>query len=383
MAGTPLPRRLILVDLGYQGTIQECLQRVLQHEGRDVTTHGLYLVTGGEVGRAQATGAVAEGWLAENGQPIAMAHTFMRSPEIAEQSLMADCGTTIGHTPDGEPILDEFRVPSRQRSQVAAIQRGVLTYVRGWREQREADPAAADVDLRRRYQAICIRMVARPLEEELTLFGNWRHDENFGSGTSRGLAEADGLEAWELAHMSAHQLASLSMAQVHWPFGLARRMGPVMGEAVTNIFLRNAPPESFESAHEGQNLVAYVDTGKGFHSDAASVHPFLLNNRGRVWKRFTLQPQKTGVRSLGFSIGRKDQVVQLTGIAVRSAAPERKESVTRIPHDALEKLGYRHLWQNLYVVEEDPALIVVPLENLPTDTDRVDVDLFFGVVEAA
>lgn len=383
VAGTPLPRRLILVDLGYQGTIQECLQRVLLHEGRDVTTHGLYLVTGGEVGRAQATGAVAEGWLAENGQPIAMAHTFMRSPEIVEQSLMADCGTTLGHAPDGDPILDEFRVPSRQRSQVTAIQRGILTFVRAWREQRETQPIGEAVDLKERYQAICIRMVARPLPVELELFGCWRHDENFGSGTSRGLAEADGLEAWELAHMSAHQLASLSMAQVHWPFGLARRMSPVMGEAVTSIFLRQAPPESFESAHEGQELVAYVDTGKGFRSDASSVHPFLLNNRGRVWKRFTLQPRKPRVRSLGFSIGRKDQVVQLTGIAVRSAASQREECVTRIPHDALEKLGYRHLWQNLYVVEEDPALIVVPLENLPADTDRVDVDLFFGVVEAA
>jgi FMN phosphatase YigB (HAD superfamily) len=383
VAGTPLPRRLILVDLGYQGTIQECLQRVLQHEGRDVTTHGLYLVTGGEIGRAQATGAVAEGWLAENGQPVAMAHTFIRSPEIAEQSLMADCGTALGHASDGEPILDEFRVSSRQRAQVAAIQRGMLTYVRAWRELRETEAIGETVDLKPRYQAICIRMVARPLPEELKLFGSWRHDENFGSGTSRGLAEANGLEEWELAHMSAHQLASLSMAQVHWPFGLARRMSPVMGEAVTNIFLRTAPPESFESAHEGQNLVAYVDTGRGFRSDGSSVHPFLLNNRGRVWKRFTFQPGKPRARSLGFSIGRKDQVVQLTGIAVRSAAPQREESVIRIPHDALEKLGYRHLWQNLYVVEEDPALIVVPLADLPADTDHVDVDLFFGVVEAA
>lgn len=383
VAGTPLPRRLILVDLGYQGTIQECLQRVLEHEGRDVTTHGLYVVTGGEIGRAQATGAVAEGWLAENGQPVAMAHTFMRSPEIVEQSLMADCGTALGHAPDGAPVLDEFRVSPRQRSQVAAIQRGMLTYVRGWREQREAQPVDATDDLKPQYQAICVRMVARPLPEELQLFGDWRHDENFGSGTSRGLAEADGLAEWELAHMSAHQLASLSMAQVHWPFGLARRMGPVMGEAVTNIFLRNAPPECFESAHADQQLVAYVDTGKGFRSEASSVHPFQLNNRGRVWKRFSLQPRQPHVRSLGFSIGRKDQVVQLTGIALRSAAPRREESVTRIPHDALEKLGYRHLWQNLYVVEEDPALIVVPLEGLPADTDRVDVDLFFGVVEAA
>jgi FMN phosphatase YigB (HAD superfamily) len=383
IAGTPLPRRLILVDLGYRGTIQECLQRILQHEGRDVQTHGLYLVTGGEVGHVQATGAVAEGWLAENGQPIAMAHTFMRSPEIAEQSLMADCGTTLGHSTDGDPILDEFRVPPRQRAQVAAIQRGMLAYARSWRQHREIQGIGDTAHLKKHYQAICIRMVARPLPVELELFGRWQHDENFGSEKSRGLAEVEGLDEWALAHMSAHQLASLTTAQVHWPFGFARQLSPVMGEAVTNIFLRTTVPETFESAHEGQNLVAYWDTGKGFRSGESSVHPFLLNNRGRVWKRFTLHTRQLRVRSLGFSIGRKDEVVQLTGIAVRSTAPRGEEIVSRIPHEALEKLGYRHLWQNLYVVEEDPALIVVPLQDLPSDADRVDVDLFFGVVKAA
>jgi hypothetical protein len=109
--GPDRPRRVAVVDLGYHGTIQGTLQRILDHEGAGVATHGLYLVTGDRTHVAQAGGAVVEGWLAANGQPVAVAHTLVRSPQVIEQSLMADCGTTLGHDAQGAPVLDAFLVP--------------------------------------------------------------------------------------------------------------------------------------------------------------------------------------------------------------------------------------------------------------------------------
>ncbi len=372
--------RIALVDLGYKGTIQECLQRIFDRERPELKSHGLYLVTGGDVFETQATGAPAEGWLAENGQPIAMAHTFMRSPEIVEQSLMAPVGTCIGHAPSGEPVLDALHVPADQLAQIAAIQRGVLIHAEAWRRHREDMPLPDAGQLRALYQAICIRAVARPLPVELELFSGWHHDENFGAATARGLCEIVGVADWELSHMSPHQLASLPASRLYWPCGLAHRLHPAMGEAVANIFLRTADPAVFDAAHDTQYLVAYWDTGDGFNREQASIHPYRLNNRGRVWQRFNLGHKGTPARRLGLSVGLRDQVLSLAGVAVHGHADHGRSFTRRLPHEIVEKLGYRHLGRNLYQVDADAPLLVVPLEDVPADTRQVDVDIFFGLV---
>lgn len=374
--------RIALVDLGYKGTIQECLQRIFDRERPQLKSHGLYLVTGGEVFETQATGAPAEGWLAENGQPIAMAHTFMRSPEIVEQSLMAPGGSCIGHTRSGEPVLDALHVPAEQLAQIAATQRGVHVFAEAWRRHRESMTLPDAGQLKALYQAICIRAVARPLPIELELFSDWHHDENFGTATARGLCAIAGSADWELSHMSPHQLASLPMSRLHWPFGLAHRLHPAMGEAVANIFLRTADPAVFDAAHDTQYLVAYWDTGGGFNREQASIHPYRLNNRGRVWQRFTLGRDRHGAaaRRLGLSVGLRDQVLSLAGVAVHGNSDHGRSFTRRLPHEMVEKLGYRHLGRNLYQVDADAPLLVVPLEDVPADARQVDVDLFFGLV---
>ena len=381
LGGDP-PARLALVDLGYKGTIQECLQRIFDREGTGVTTRGLYLVTGGKVYETQATGASVEGWLAENGQPIAMSHTFMRSPEVFEQSLMAPCGTTLGHTPQGEPVLDDFHIPPRQRDQIAAVQRGLITYVDLWREHKDACGIRDAARLDKFYRAICIRAVARPLPVEIELFGDWVHDENFGSGHARTLTSVDGLDEWELAHLSPHQLASLPMSRVHWPFAFARKISPAMGEAVTNIFLRTVEPEVFDFAGDPQVMAVYWDTGKGFRKEQALVQPYRLNNRGNVWQRFTLRLDEKGPRPrrIGLSIGTRDQVIRLTGIALRASTGNGEEKTVRIPHDAVEKAGYHPVHGNLYLVTEDPPLLTVPVNGIGEGAKTVHVDVFFGVV---
>ncbi len=381
VAGDLRGRRVAVVDLGYKGTIQASLQTILDREGWKTQTHGFYVVTGGDVHETQATGAVVEGWLAENGQPVTMAHTFMRSPEIVEQSLMAPCGTTLGHTETGEPLLDEFRAPDAQRDRIAAVQRGLMSYVEAWSRKRAGTVAETAGD-RSVLQAICIRSVARPLPVELDLFGDWVHDENFGSADARRLAEATEVDEWELAHMSAHQLASLPSSRLYWPFGLAHRISPVMGEAVAGIYLRAAQPEAFDSAHRTQHMVVYWDTGRGFNPEEASIRTYRINNRGKVWERVSLQLGDNGgrARQMGFTIGSKDQVLDLTGIAVHPVSRTGVRGTERLSPDRIRKLGYRHLGRNLYLVEEDPSLLVVPVDTVPADTDRIDVDLFFGVV---
>ena len=368
-----------IVDLGYKGTIQACLQTILNKVNKATVTRGLYLVTGGDVYKTQATGAIAEGWLAENGQPISMAHTFMRSPEIIEQSLMAQCGTTLGHDETGNPVLDDIYIPAQQNSQIREIQKGMLTFCKMWANRKSPTDRDAMSHLRNICRRICIRSVAEPLDIELSLFGNWEHDENFGSSSSRPLLGCK-LDPWELDHASVHQLASLSSTDVYWPCGLSKIMEETLGMAVANVFMRSVSPEAFNSGLPEQKMIFYWDNGTGFNKTNALIDTYRLNNRNRVWKRFPLEMKGATNKMLGFSIGLVGEVVQLNGVILHFLPTAGVRSKTRVRQEKIEKMGYRSLYCNLYLVEEDPALLIVPTPGLEKFDGLVYADIFFSVI---
>jgi FMN phosphatase YigB (HAD superfamily) len=374
--------RVAVVDLGYSGTIQRCLHAVCAHEEVPIALHGLYLVTGGDVHETQATGVAAEGWLAENGQPTAIAHTFMRSPEFIEQSMMADCGSTIGYAEDGSPVLQAVGIPDEQRRQISEVQQGVLQYAKRWRDHRQDGHWIDPNQLRLFCQAICVRTVARPLQIELQLFGAWVHDANFGTEAVRTLTEITGLHPWQTDHMSAHQLASLPSSQVHWPFGVAWAIGPTMGEAIANIYLRTVKPEVFDSAHGIRELTFYWDSGHGFRPAQSSVERYAANNRGRVWHRSRLEIRNGRNRRFGFGVGLPGEMIQLMGVVLHIYPHDGEATVVAMPHDEIEKVGYTHLRDHVYVVEQDPAFLVVQTDQLDGFNGVVDVDICFSPVMA-
>jgi predicted HAD superfamily hydrolase len=378
----PSGGKVAIVDLGYKGTIQECLQRILDHEGIPLRTHGLYLVTGGDVHETQATGAVVEGWLAENGQPIGMAHTFMRSPEIVEQSLMADCGTTIGHKQDGSPVLDAFHIAPRQREDIAAIQKGIMTYASLWAEHKLLhdirDPANAIP--KPLYEAICTRAIARPSEAEIGLFQDWSHDENFGSKEARRLITVVDLGEWEESHISAHQIASLPSSKVYWPFGYASRIGPTLGEAVAQIYLRMVEPETFDLCEPPRPMIFYWDSGQGFNRAESNLHEYRLNNRGKVWRRFSLNLSNGSIHAVGFTIGFPGEIVQMNGAIVRLHPDTGEPHEMRLCGEEMQSEGARRLYSGLHLITSDPSLFIVPTGRVEDFTGKVDVDVFFSIV---
>ncbi|HVP14752.1 MAG TPA: hypothetical protein VMS88_04370, partial [Terriglobales bacterium] len=258
------------------------------------------------------------------------------------------------------------------------VQRGILLWARMWRARRapSADPGARE----ELYRAICIRSVARPLDHELELFGHWQHDENFGSRGARSLVEVADLHEWERCHLSAHQLASLPHARVYWPFGFAHGLSRAMGEAVAAIHLRLVHPRLLASGDGPRVLAFYWDSGDGFRPEEMRIEPYELNNRGRVWQRLALRMNGGRLLRFGVTIGVKGEVVQLTGARVHRRGRTGEPRVETYPHEVLEMSGYRRLHDSLYLVEEDPALIVIPAPGLDGFHGEVDVDLFFSVV---
>ena len=292
---------------------------------------------------------------------------------------MAECGTTLGHVETGEPILDNIYIPAAQNIQIREIQTGLLTFCKMWANRKRQKDGETMSNLRNVCRRICIRSVAEPLDIELSLFGAWEHDENFGSSSSRPLLGCN-LDPWELNHASVHQLASLSSSDVYWPCGLSKKIGDTLGTAVASVFMRTAAPHAFDSGLPEQKIIFYWDSGSGFNKKDARIDTYRINNRNRVWKRFTLQIENSTNAMFGFSLGLVGEVIQLSGVILHFLPTDGEKRIIRIEQDKINKSGYRNLYSNLYLVEEDPALLVVPTPDLVKFKGLVYADIFFALI---
>ena len=370
--------RIGVVDLGYSGTIQHCLQKILDHEKVPAKTHGLYLVTGSGVRKIQRAGAHAEGFLAENGQPLRIAHSFMRSPELVEQCMMCDVGSTTGYDAQGDPVLGEQHLPMRQRAEIARVQQGMLDFVRRF----AAAPSIAAIGslvLRPFLEAILVRSLTEPVKAELAAFGSWVHDENMGSARTRALIAAD-IEPEYLEYASAHQLASLESSSVYWIFGLAHQINPVIGEAVRSIFLRKARPEAFQCPEDPRRMIFFWNDGAAHRADQS----YLLSSRRTGWTRFAMQFRDANLLEVGFSFGAPGDFISIGAILIRLIEPGEPVRVIRKSPAELSSFGVKAIpgLPGCFLVTETPG-VIARVDEIRNFTGIVQIDILFTQVAGA
>jgi FMN phosphatase YigB (HAD superfamily) len=370
--------RIALVDLGYSGTIQNCLQKILDHEKVPVKTHGLYLVTGSDVRKIQRAGSSAEGFLAENGQPLRIAHSFMRSPELVEQCLMCGVGSTTGYDAQGDPVLGEQHLPARQLAEIARVQQGVLDFVRRF----AAAPSIAAIGslaLRPFLEAILVRLLTEPLKPELAAFGSWVHDENMGSARTRALIAAD-IEPEYLEYASAHQLASLQSSNVYWIFGLAHQINPVIGDAVRSIFLRKTRPEAFQCPEDSRRMTFFWNDGAARRADQS----YLLSSRRTGWTRFAIQFRNANLFEVGFSFGSPGDFISVGAILIRLIEPGQPVRVIRKSPAELGNFGLETIpgLPGCFLVTETPG-VIAQVDEIRDFTGVVQIDILFTQVAGA
>nr|MDT0663760.1 hypothetical protein [Micromonospora sp. DSM 115978] len=120
----PSSGRVVIVDLGWGGTIQALLQRLLASVGRDVEFVGLYLATNVAAQGHRLNGAALEGYVASGGEPDQMFAQVMRSPEVLEQLCMPDVGSLVSFDASFAPVLGTDRTSRTQVAQRSAVQSG-------------------------------------------------------------------------------------------------------------------------------------------------------------------------------------------------------------------------------------------------------------------
>lgn len=347
---------LTLVDLGWGGTIQRQLARALEIARIDVRPAGLYLATDTRSERVSMAGLRAEGYLAQAGHPAHVAATITRSPEIVEQCVNALCGSLIGYTEEGAPVLGQTADSPTQNAERRTVQDGILAFQHMWNRYVTASggawpdlarpPAARD-----RLARILVAALESPTPEEAAVFGNWTHEDNFGSSLVTTLLPADLKPA--IPYLSPGDLGDLDMRDSFWP-ALIAASDTGLGAMARAIADGAIAPEAFDPAGRGsrRGCATGRPTTAGTSPSAGASGSTTTGCRSPGCRSSTTtrstsrSPSPAAPRSCGSTgsgQGHRRRAPPRAGAALGQAGGLRRPPLRRLPLPRRQPDGVRHL----------------------------------------
>jgi FMN phosphatase YigB (HAD superfamily) len=175
---------LMLVDLGYNGSVQNAVDGLLARE-LGVHVAGRYLL----LAEMEITGLDKRGLFDHRHCDMAALHALSSYVAVLEQLCTISQGSVVDYGADG-PVRRANDIKAGQSAVRDAIQAAALRYVAQAGSAILRAPASTDADAERRSaMAVLARLLFLPLPEELAVLRDFQHDVNLGSGETLALFE--------------------------------------------------------------------------------------------------------------------------------------------------------------------------------------------------
>lgn len=309
---------LVLADVGWGGTIQDGLTRILRSDGIENDVVGLYLALSAPGEERLARGARMLSYL-PNITDDASASVFSRAvahhADTVERIMTPAIGTLIDIDDEGAPVCrpaDHDPIPpslqSAQRAMRLVVERLADTST-GLSDM--ADPRWSDIALRRSFARTISDVVTAPSRPVAQALGSWPHDDVAGTG-HRSIAGAE----LELAatYATAHDVDLLDPAGRSWVAGMAGLVNPAMSAQLAatqaGVALDQLAPES----DTGVARLAAFEIGSDL-SDLQIARAVHVAPGG--WSMLRLVGDVASLRSLRFDAGESAALVEIGHLAVR------------------------------------------------------------------
>ena len=169
---------LMLVDLGYNGTVQSCIAPLLRRElGVDVV--GRYLL----LREQERDGFDKRGLFDSRHYDTTALDALCGNVAVFEQLCTVAQGSVVDYADDGQPIRKSGGLKARQSDVRERVQEGCLRFAREADAAMHRAPASDDADRRRQAAAaVMARFMFLPLPAELAVLKDFEHDVNLGVG---------------------------------------------------------------------------------------------------------------------------------------------------------------------------------------------------------
>lgn len=174
---------LVLADLGYSGSVQKALRRILDHEGLGIRLHGAYLMTLDDAFDDLDDNDTAQGLISDLVVTPHVKRTLGRNVALLEQICCSAEGSVRDYR-GGEVLREHNPRPAEQLALAADIQAGALAFVAHANElapRYGLHPFKAPDVAARWTAAILGRLLLLPSDDELVLLGTLKHDVNLGT----------------------------------------------------------------------------------------------------------------------------------------------------------------------------------------------------------
>jgi len=168
---------LMLVDLGYNGSVQNCVDDLLREE-LGVHVAGRYLV----LREKDLRGHDKRGFIAGDHYDAFAVEAICANVALIEQLCTTDMGSVIDYRQDGSPIRKASDIKGSQSETRTRIQAGCLRFAQAQREAViRADAADALSCWRKAAVAVLGRIMYLPFAPELAVVERFHHDVNLGT----------------------------------------------------------------------------------------------------------------------------------------------------------------------------------------------------------
>lgn len=311
--------KLILVDVGWAGTLQGAIKGVLSLEGYHINLHGLYLGTTEKPDQALLEGSVFEGYLMKAGYPPGTLNTVRRGWYTLEQTAVADLGPLLDIDEHQNIIVGKSNATEAQKHQAHIVQQGIKAFCHqfGQHIQSGAITWNSQCDaLTEQLRQILIRGTSYPTLEEAQRFEAWSHDHVSLSGTVDYVLGKNAYYEKFVTDMIP-QIAFEDWGMT-WPYAYAAKKSKFLALAEQAARLRLIPNECFLSV-DAISLNIFLDVGNGFPKkpkERLELH----SNPNRGFYGFTkLISIRKAIRGLRLEANFKSAIVSIKSLRLTVA----------------------------------------------------------------
>lgn len=178
-------RDLVLVDIGWGGTLQQALADVLHDEHVAARLRAFYLSTDERVLQLRDAG-IARAWFANGGLPVLMQQVISPGYWLLELAFAAQHGTILGYRRLADGTVEAVRHAYDDQSPNAltsrTIQAASTELIGRW--LRIFGPDGAEIPMATAFAGFR-RFVERPTQDEARFFGDMIHVGGLGTTTER------------------------------------------------------------------------------------------------------------------------------------------------------------------------------------------------------
>lgn len=179
---------VMLVDLGYRGTVQDLAAPVLE-DRLGVTVTGRYLL----LSNSNVDPDRKRGLFDSRHYDHRLLRALCSQIAIIEQVCTSSAGSVLDYADNGRAKYRATRVDKAQSETRARIQAGAIAFARSGDAAFHRPPAADQPDARRRMAlAILGRLLFMPQPDEVAIFSRFEHDVNLGTDDLVGMVDQEG-----------------------------------------------------------------------------------------------------------------------------------------------------------------------------------------------